>query len=234
WYQWSYSAKAAAADGLQNLAGLMRAQAEPPRQAAIATPTAKAPATVPEILSRVQEIASNDDVVLESVVPNATDKNQLDLAATGQFRDAMRFLARLETLPVEPAGFDLAPSADGGVALTVNVIQNGKPAAPTTFADYIDAVSLYSAVRDPFAVGDPVTLPNTGADLGDLSWSYHLTSISLLGAVRVATIDGKDYEVGDVLNGMAITAIDPSSVSLQGSGKFPLQKIHFRHNPGGR
>ena len=72
----------------------------------------------------------------------------------------------------------------------------------------------YTAVRNPFEIGDPVPLPNAGSDLGDLSWTYHLTSISLYGAERVATIDGKDYRVGDKLNDMQISAIGPSSVSL--------------------
>ena len=66
----------------------------------------------------------------------------------------------------------------------------------------MDAMVAYTAIRNPFEIGDPVPLPNAGSDLGDLSWTYHLTSISLFGAERVATIDGKDYRVGDRLGDM--------------------------------
>ena len=82
---------------------------------------------------------------------------------------------------------------------TVEIQHTAKPGAPVSFADYLDAMVNYTAIRNPFEIGDPVPLPNAGSDLGDLSWTYHLTSISLFGAERVATIDGKDYRVGDTL-----------------------------------
>jgi hypothetical protein len=91
----------------------------------------------------------------------------------------------------------------------------------------------YSAVRNPFEIGDPIPLPNAGADLGDLTWSYHLSSISQFGAIRVATIDGKDYRTGDRLGDLTIAAIGPSSVSLTAPKQALVQKIHFRRNPPG-
>jgi len=78
-----------------------------------------------------------------------------------------------------------------------------------------------------------VLLPNAGSDLGDLSWTYHLTSISQVGADRMATIDGKDYRAGDRLGDLTITDIGPSSVSLVAPRQTLVQKIHFRRNPAG-
>jgi hypothetical protein len=100
-----------------------------------------------------------------------------------------------------------------------------------SFADYLDALVSYTAVRNPFEIGDPVPLPNVGSDLGDLSWTYHLTSISQFGADRVATIDGKDYRAGDRLGDLTISAIGPSSVNLTAPHQALVQKIHFRRNP---
>jgi hypothetical protein len=91
----------------------------------------------------------------------------------------------------------------------------------------------YTAIRNPFEIGDPVPLPNAGSDLGDLTWTYHLTSISQFGADRVATIDGKDYRGGDRLGDLTITDIGPSSVSLTAPHQALVQKIHFRRNPAG-
>jgi hypothetical protein len=49
----------------------------------------------------------------------------------------------------------------------------------------------------------------------------------------VATIDGKDYRVGDQLGDLTVTAIGPSSVSLNAPKQALVQKIHFRRNPPG-
>ena len=76
-----------------------------------------------------------------------------------------------------------------------------------------------------------VGLHDAGTDLGDLSWTYHLTSISQFGAERVATIDGKDYRAGDRLGELTVSAIGPSSVNLTAPHQTLVQKIHFRRNP---
>ena len=86
-------------------------------------------------------------------------------------------------------------------------------------------------MRDPFAIGDPVPLANADPILGDLTWTYHLTSIWQVGAERVATIDGRDYRPGDKLNQLEIVAIDPSGVRLSAPHEKLIQQLHFRHNP---
>jgi hypothetical protein len=193
---------------------------------------ARTGATVPELLSRIQEIASEDGIAVRSITPSPASPDQFTIGIEGGFRDLMRLMARLETLQVGISSFDIAPGLKDGVAATIDITRTPKPGAPDSFADYIDALAVYSAVRNPFEIGDPVPLPNAGADLGDISWTYHLTSISLLGAERVATIDGKDYKAGDAFNGMTITAIGPSGVTLASPKQALPQVLHFRHNPG--
>ena len=170
-------------------------------------------------------------MAVRSVAPSPTDPNKMTLGLHGEYRDLMLFLGRLETFQIAIGGFEFAPD-ESGVTGSVELTHSAKPGAPVSFADYMDAIIKFTAIRNPFEIGDPVPVPNVKADLGDLSWTYHLTSISLYGAERTATIDGKDYRVGDKLNGMQISAIGPSSVSLADPHQPLIQKLHFRSNPG--
>ena len=233
WYRWSYAPEEAASAGLQSLVDALRADATQAAKPAMLPPTPAPIATMPELLSKTQQIASASDVDLASITPNAINPELLTLSLHGDFRGLMRVLGRLETLNATLTGFELTPAADGGMSASVELLRTPKPGAPAQFADYMDAMIGYTATRDPFAMGDPVPPAHVGADLGDLSWTYHLTSISLIGAVRIATVDGKDYNVGDHLGTLTISDIGPSSVSLTAPGAALVQKLHFRHNPGG-
>ncbi len=236
-YRWHYTPAANAAVGLETLSDMLRIEADRPvAPQPVAGGTAGA--TIPELLTAVQQGASAHNVSVRSVTPNPVDPQKITLGLHADFRDMMAFLGRLETFQVALGGFDFAPDEEGGVTGTVEIQHTAAPGAPSSFADYLDALVSYTAIRNPFEIGDPVPLANAGSDLGDLSWTYHLTSISQFGAERVATIDGKDYRGGDRLGDLTITDIGPSSVSLVPSGQAAphqtlVQKIHFRSNPGG-
>jgi hypothetical protein len=229
-YRWHYSQETHATAGMQTLSDMLRIESE---AAAPTKPLAggTAGATMPELLSRIQEIASQYNVAIRSVAPSPADPNKITLGMHGEYRDLMLFLGRLETFQVAISGFEFAPD-ESGASGSIELTHSANPGAPVSFADYMDAIITYTAVRNPFEIGDPVPVPNVKPDLGDLSWTYHLTSISLYGGERIATIDGKDYRIGDKLNGMQITAIGPSSVSLTVPNQPLVQKLHFRRNPG--
>jgi hypothetical protein len=231
-YRWHYTPAANAASGLETLSDMLRIEADhATREPAPAGGTAGA--TIPELLTAVQQAAAAHDVSVRSVTPNPVDPQKISLGVHAEFRDMMAFLGRLETFQVAIGGFDFAPDEAGGVTGTVEIQHTGVPGAPSSFADYLDALVSYTAIRNPFEIGDPVPLPNAGSDLGDLSWTYRLTSISQVGADRVATIDGRDYRAGDRLGDLTITDIGPSSVSLVAPRQSLVQKIHFRRNPAG-
>lgn len=231
-YRWHYTSEVQAAANLQRLSDVLRLEA-------VAKPIAPAPvggtkgATVPDLLVSLQEAASQNSIAIRSVAPDPADPQKIKLGVDGDFRNMMLFLGRIETFQIAISTFDFAPDESGKLAGTIEIQHSGKPGAPPSFADYLDAILKYTAVRNPFEIGNPIPLPNTGSDLGDISWTYHLTSITLYGAERVATIDGKDYRVGESFNGMQIEAIGPSSVSLRAPNQPLIQKLHFRQNPAG-
>ena len=231
-YRWHYTPAANAASGLETLSDMLRIEADRPVASQPLTGGA-AGATVPELLTAVQQAAATHNVSVRSVSPNPVDPQKITLGLHADFRDAMAFLGRLETFQVAIGGFDFAPDEEGGVTGTIEVQHTDAPGAPSSFADYLDALVSYTAIRNPFEIGDPVPLPNAGSDLGDLTWTYHLTSISQFGADRMATIDGKDYRGGDRLGDLTIADIGPSSVSLTAPHQALVQKIHFRRNPAG-
>lgn len=229
-YRWHYAPAVQAAAGLSTLSDMLRIEAaNATREKPLEGGTSGA--TIPELLSVIQQAAGTHNISVRSVAPNPVDPQKISLGLHGEFRDLMAFLGRLETFQIVINGFDFTPDQNGGVTATVEIQHTAKPGAPTSFADYLDALVSYSAIRNPFEIGDPIPLANAGSDLGDLTWTYHLSSISLFGAMRVATIDGKDYRAGDKLGDLTITAIGPSSVSLTAPKQTLVQKIHFRRNP---
>ena len=230
-YRWHYTSQAQAALDLQRLADVLRLETAA-KPAALPPAGGIKGATIPDLLASLQEAASQNSVAIHSVAPDPADPKKIKLGVKGDFRNAMLFLGRIETFQVAISAFDFSPDESGSLAGTIDILHAGKPGAPPSFADYLDAILKYTAVRNPFEIGDPVPLPNTGSELGDLSWTYHLTSITLFGAERVATIDGRDYRVGETFNGMEIRTIGPSSVSLRAPGQPMIQKLHFRQNPG--
>lgn len=229
-YRWHYTPAVQAAAGLSTLSDMLRIEAaNATREKPLEGGTAGA--TIPELLSAIQQAAGAHDIAVRSVTPSPVDPKKISLGLHGEFRDLMAFLGRLETFQIAIGGFDFAPDANGGITGTVEIQHTARPGAPSSFADYLDALVGYSAIRNPFEIGDPVPLPNAGSDLGDLTWTYHLSSISQFGAERVATIDGRDYRTGDRLGDLTVSAIGPSSVSLSAPRQTLVQKIHFRRNP---
>ena len=229
-YRWQFAAQAEEATALTSLSAVLKLDGIQKPDPEIRS-VRRGATTVPELLSRIQEIASEHGIIIRSVTPSPLNPDQITIGTEGGFRDLMRLMARLETLQVSISSFDITPSDHGDTA-TIGITRTTKAGAPESFADYIDAIAIYSAVRDPFEIGDPIPLPNVPPDLGDISWTYHLTSISLLGAERVATIDGKDYKDGDSFSGMTVTGISPSSVTLASPKQTIPQVLHFRDNPG--
>lgn len=228
-YRWHYSPQLAAATGLQTLSDVLRVEATTKTVPKLRI-GGTAGATIPELLAKIQEIATQRNVAIRSVTPNPSDALKMSLNIHGDFRDLMVFFGRLETFQVSINAFDFVPD-EGGVKGSIEIIRSGKPGSPSSFGDYLDAIATYSAIRNPFEIGDPVPVLNAGSDLGDLSWTYHLTSISLYGGERTATIDGQDYRIGDQLGSMQVKAIGPSSVSLSAPEQPLNLKLHFRRNP---
>jgi hypothetical protein len=192
--------------------------------------------TIPDLLSRVQELAAQSAVKLVSVEPIAGDADQYRLTLLGSYGSFLEFLARFETLQVAIAGFDVTPSADAAGLLDV-ALDFGHTTAPNTIrAERIGEFRTRlktASLRDPFNPGSgPIQLA-ADSNTDDLTWAFNLTSISEIGKSKYATIDGKDYNVGDDLQGLKIRKIGADSVTLiqKENGKERERFLRFRTAP---
>ena len=195
--------------------------------------------TVTDLLSRVQEIAAQNFVTLTDVEPVPTDPDQFKLDLVARYEGFLGFLARFETLRVSIAGFDISQSKNnpGSLAVSLNFrhTQIASPIGDQRIKEF-EAQLRSIALRDPFdpAAGNIRMVADPNAN--DLTWTYHLTSISLIGNTKYATIDGRDYNVGDHLQGLVVSAIGTDNVTLldRDNGKERQRFLRFRGARGDR
>ena len=245
--------KKQAAAELDAMAQALRAD----RAAATAADTASAEAAVagldatalrnlsiPQLLSQVQEIALNVNVRITDLAPVEPGSRLLRVAMTGAYPDLVRFLARFEALPLhidelhmDSSTEDGQPRASGDLTLSL-VFQQIAGAPAHSFADAaaFEAALRGEALRNPFTTwnGAVAWTPERGS--GDLTWIHHLTGISEIGDVRIATIDDHDYRVGDRIDGRTVTAIGEDAVTLTRAGPDGEQvfRLGFRYVLGAR
>ena len=225
-----------AAQSLQALGELLQAenQKKPGSRAAENRGT-----TIPELLSRVQELAAQSAVKLVSVQPVAGDSEQYRLNILSNYRGFLEFLARFETLQVAITGFNVTPSEQTPTQLAVT-LDFGHTTVPNTIrADRIRefrARLQETGMRDPFNPGTGAMQWAADTNVDDLTWTFHLTSISEIGKSKYATIDGKDYNVGDRLQGLEVRRIGVDSVTLvqKDDGKERERFLRFRSAVGER
>jgi hypothetical protein len=203
----------AAAAQLAALSELLTAQTN--AKPVIAEGEQKSSATVPELLARVQELALSSGVSVGSVVPVPPKPEQFKMTLAASYAGIMRFLARFETLQVAVSGFEITPEPSGALKVVVDFVHTtAPPGIPQKSIRDFEAKLLKARILDPFHPEDgPIALVR-GGDPNDLTWTFHLTSISEIGDERFATIDGRDYAAGDALEGRVISNIGNDSVTL--------------------
>jgi hypothetical protein len=197
-------------------------------------------ATIPDLLSRVQELATQNAVTLKGVEPLPGDGEPFKLRLTANYGNLLEFLARFATLAVDVTGFDAVPAMNAPGALEFSLSFNHVAAANTVRPERIGAFMdrlKNAALRDPFnPANTPIQMVASAANPDDLTWSFRLTSISEIGKTKYATIDGKDYNVGDKIQGFVIGAIGDNKVTLiaKEDGKERQRVLTFRNNSKNR
>jgi hypothetical protein len=203
-----------AASGLQALTSLLAGQAQAPAAEAVSAEASSA--TMPDLLARVQELALSSGVSVASIEPQGSN-TQFRITLDSSYAGLIRFMTRFEALQVAVAGFEMARPQDSHLLRTVvDFSHTSTPPTvrPRTIAEF-EAKLRSETLLDPFD-------PQAGAlafmldrDPNDLTWTFHLTSISEIGDRRYATIDGRDYEQGDRLDGREISSIGDDTVTLK-------------------
>lgn len=226
------SPRETAAHNLQVLTDVLQLEA---RKKTTRHPADARGVTIPDLLSRVQEFAAQNAVTLVAIEPLAGDAEQFKLGLVSDYGSFLEFLARFETLQVDVNGLDVAPAMDtpGMLHISLSFSHTAAPSAiPQERIKAFMARLKATALRDPFnpANGAAQMVSDISAD--DRFSSFHLTSISEIGNTRYATIDGKDYSVGDQLEGFVVSQIANDNVTLIGKedGKEHRRFLTFRNS----
>jgi hypothetical protein len=195
--------------------------------------------TIPDLLSRVQELAAEHAVTLTGIEPVPGDAEQFKMSVAADFASLLEFLAPFEALQVAVSGFDIAPSVDHRDALQVSLsfrhISTENPVGPEHVKQFAARLRK-AALHDPFNPGAGLIRMAALPDSDDLTWTYHLTSISQIGKTRYATIDGRDYNIGDRIKGLVVSAIGNDNVVLldKENDKARERILKFRNLPRDR
>lgn len=224
-----------AANELQALAGLL--QVETQRRPA-AQPSAGQGATLPDLLTRTQELAAEHAITVVGVEPVPGDTEQFKLNLAAPYDHLLEFVANFEALQVSISGFDIAPAMENRGLLAASLTFSHIPApsvAPERIKEFSARLRAV-ALRDPFNPSTALIRMAADPDATDLTWTYHLTSISQIGKTRYATIDGRDYNIGDRLKGLVVSAIGEDNVTLLDgeNGKQRRRFLKFRDVRGER
>lgn len=173
--------------------------------------------TVPRLLAQVQELAVNLGVDVYTLAPTEPGSGLYRMTMVAGYDNYIRFLARFETLQVEISEMTVTPLEGASNRLTVTLgFRRNSAGATHSFADAaaFEAGLRGEPPRDPFNAWNGVVAWRPQADSADLTWVHHLTGVSEIGESRIATIDDRDYRVGDTLRGRIVTAISQDSVTL--------------------
>ncbi|MBV9785688.1 MAG: hypothetical protein JO264_17930 [Acidisphaera sp.] len=176
-------------------------------------------------LNQVDEAATASGVRITRLTPHPHQESVLDVELAASFPQFLRFATELELLHGAFHGLQIRPADDAGKASDRHVVSFTLEMPPHSVplgsrAEAARAVAADPGLRNPFS---PAAAPGDGG--GDLSQRHHLTGITRIGAAVMATIDGRDYKVGDVLDNMKVTEVGENSVQLAaGSRRYTL---HF-------
>jgi hypothetical protein len=220
--------RAEAAHDLQSLADTL--QSEQQQRPAVQS-TDNRGVTIPDLLSRVQEIAAQYDVTVTGAQPSPNDPEQFKLSLAARYPSLLQFLAQFETLQVAIVGFDIAPAMKDPRSVVASLTFNHTAApgqAGSEAVKQFEARMRAVALHDPFDPSAPAVQRVVNPNPQDPA--YHLTSISQVGKSRYATIDGRDYSVGDRLQSFVVSAITNDQVTLvaRGNGKETERVLKFR------
>lgn len=173
-------------------------------------------------LRQLRTTAAHGTAGITRLAPRAHDARLLDVELVASFPAFLDLATQIERLgarlqgvrirPAQPSAQD-RPEGTARQAVSFTLAVPRKLAAPPPDA----AAQAAQEPRDPFA-------PIPEEDGAALSRRFALTGLTRTATGPMATINNRDYAVGDRLDDLTITAIGPAEVSLaSGPHRFRLR-----------
>jgi len=176
--------------------------------------------SLPKFLTHINSIAQDTKVIIDELMPSKDTKLKFTLKIRADYLTFLRFAARLETLNVSINDQQVRPF-NAGVTPPIHAIEfsitprnDAEPLSGTRLTQMQTQVNEPNK-RNPFQ-RFAFNGPNKEVTKQiELTWIYKLTGIGSANGKRTATINGRDYAIGDDMEGMAIAVIESDRVLLK-------------------
>lgn len=190
--------------------------------------------SVPAFIDRIGDLADEHGVRIGSIQPATEEIALFELALTAGYQELLMFVAALEELDIQLAGFKLERAAPGQskplveATIIIRPQNDARRLAVPRLAHVRQALGQSSS-RDPFQalVAEGAS---GGGDRLDLTQAYSLTGIAMFEPAgdRIATINLLDYVVGDVLDGRTVVHVGTDRVLLDAIDTEDQQRFVIR------
>ena len=229
---WGYSsADEGAGEAARQLADALRTAEQPIRLALRAGSAGDATAREPNgrsVLAGLDAAASRAGVQVTRLTPRPTEPGVVNVELLAGYGPLSRFVAESEALGGVVRGLQVrAPDsadAQNRQVATFAIEMTGHPLRVAGTADAGDLPDATLAMLSPFQMKQAAVAEH------DLSTRYRLTGMTRIGTELMATIDGRDYVLGDEIDGMRVSQISEEDVHLSGPGC--ACSIRFRSRDG--
>lgn len=186
--------------------------------------------SLPAFLKHINRISQDTNVIIRELVPSnagggvAGGALKFKLSIITDYLTFLRFAAELESLNVGINDLQVRPydptktPVEHAIAFSITPRDDAKPLESARIVTIRDKVAAKNK-RNPFqrfAYNKSEPKPSPWIDL---TWIHRLSGIGRVGGERIATIDSRDYAVGDPLNDMTISEIRNDRVMLKKESK---------------
>lgn len=174
--------------------------------------------STPVFIDRIGNLAAAHGAPVQSIRPHPEKPDHFQVELQSRYHDFEGFIAALEQLDVELVAFDAQvfgrTEEDPTGLFRIELLPNNnarKLNIPRMAEIRRDLARQHR--RNPFQrIGQDTDGDGNRIDLSDI---LTLTGISVLGDLKIATIDQQDYGVGDRISGREVTRIDGDRVLLR-------------------
>lgn len=192
--------------------------------------------SLPAFLEHINSISQKTKVIIKELTPAREGELKFNLKIETNYLTFLSFAGELEALNVSIDDLQVRPFRTSEKppvhAIEFSLTPRGD-AAPLE-DDRVTALLLQvagSEKRNPFQRFAFYAKRNEVVAETDLTWQYRLSGIGRSGDRKIATINGKDYGVGDELAaGLVVTVIEVDHVRLRRTAETGSYILRFRRS----
>lgn len=195
--------------------GVIGDQLQTMRERSEAADEGRVATTVPALIEQVGDLANANGVLVKTIAAIPDSQTSLALHCAAPFPAITSFMTALENVGAAISELELTrPKAESADIEAVFIVYaHGTPPGAPKMSD--ELMAERAGHRNPFARQALVAAGAAAEGLVDVSNRYTLMAITSLGLERQATINNRDYEIGDTLDQHRIAAILADRVILQ-------------------